>query len=277
VVVLDIAFAGVSGGGVSFATVTAPFIAALGPRLAAWVDHHDHEKHIDFAGDSRFVLRTKQQAGGCPEIITSDMVRMAGPVDTILAHVDLDGLYSAAKWILEGREPYPGADSDARAIDTRTGSPSEVALKIDRALRARFRDDDLKRSIVHWLVGGMRAGPHRDVIDEAAAQFAERDRGTEALSRRFVRRGRINYVDASANQLPYDKTDLLLRGQEQCAVSAVRDSGSVTIAARFDSGWDFVTLLGLGGGMPTRVTIPEGRADEAMELINSAIEPEGSS
>ena len=32
---------------------------------------------------------------------------------------------------------------DARAIDTRIGTPSPVAERIDRALRARFRDQGL--------------------------------------------------------------------------------------------------------------------------------------
>src|SRR6185503_2460112 len=63
VVVLDIAFAATVGSSVSFALTTQPFIERLGERLAAWVDHHDHERHIDFAGDSRFVLATKAQHG----------------------------------------------------------------------------------------------------------------------------------------------------------------------------------------------------------------------
>jgi hypothetical protein len=53
----------------------------------------------------------------------------------------------------------------------------------------------------------------------------------------------------------------------------VRDSGNATIAAAFGSGWDFVALLGLGGGMPTRVTIPDARWQEAIEKINAAPAP----
>jgi hypothetical protein len=44
----------------------------------------------------------------------------------------------------------------------------------------------------------------------------------------------------------------------------------VTLAAAYDSGWDFVALLELGGGMPTRVSVPEGRLKDAIERINSA-------
>jgi len=270
VVVLDIAFAASAGGGVSYESVTLPFIEGLGSRLAAWIDHHDHDRHVDYAGDPRFTLATKAEHGACPEMVTEDLVRQAGPVDTVLAHVDLDGLYSAAKWIAEGRELYPGADADACCIDTRIGTPGPIATMIDHALRARFRDKDLKRAIVRWLVDGRPDGPWRDLIDEAASEFASRLEGTEALSRQFSTRGCIAYVDASMFPSPFDKTELLLRGQKRAPVAIVRDSGFVTIAAAFDSGWDFVSILELEGGMPTRVTVPESVLERAVELINAA-------
>jgi hypothetical protein len=270
VVVLDIAFAATVGTSISFDATTRPFLDGLGDRLAAWVDHHDHERHAEFAGDPRFRLATKAQHGACPEMVTEELVRQIGPIDTILAHVDLDGLYSAAKWILGGIEPYPGADDDARCVDTRIGTPGPIARRIDEALRARFRDDQLKRAIVHWLAGGMRPGGHDDVIADAAREFERRSAGTAALAQRFTVRGRVAVVDASSARLPYDKTDLLLAGQTIAPVAIVRDAGNTTIAAPFASGWDFVQLLELGGGMPTRVTIPDARWQEAIDKINAA-------
>ncbi len=62
-------------------------------------------------------------------------------------------------------------------------------------------------------------------------------------------------------------------GQEIAAVAAVLDSGAVTFAAGFDSGWNFLQILGLEGGMPTRVSISESRLEEAMDSINSAVVP----
>jgi hypothetical protein len=273
VVVLDIAFAATAGGGVSYEEVTAPFIEGLGDRLAAWVDHHDHDRHPEFRDDPRFRLATKAQHGACPEMVTPELVRHTGPIDTIVAHNDLDGLYSAAKWITGGEELYPGADDDARAVDTRVGEPGPIGRRIDRALRARFRDNTLKRAVVLWLSGGMNGGTHRDLIDEAEREFAQRDAGTDALARRYIKRGRVNFVDTRGERAPFDKTELLLRGQLDAQVAVVRDSGMVTIAASFDSGWDFVRLLGLEGGMPTRVTVPEARLDEALAAINEAPEP----
>jgi hypothetical protein len=273
VVVLDLAFAATIGDSVSFDRVTRPFLDALGSRLAAWVDHHDHEKHAEFAGDPRFVLATKAQHGACPEMVTPELVRQTGPIDCICTHVDLDGLYAAAKWILGGHEPYPGADDDARAVDTRVGTPGPIAARIDRALRARFRDDQLKRAVVQFLVGGLAPGVHDDVIADAAAEFEQRSALTRELANRFTIRGRVAVVDTAGLQGQFDKTDLLLAGQAKAPVSIVRDSGMLTIAAAFGSGWDFVELFGIGGGMPTRVTIPEHRLDDVIARINEAPVP----
>src|SRR5512143_1794031 len=102
VVVLDIAFAA-AGLGTPFESVTGRFIADLGDRLAAWVDHHDHELHERFRADPRFVLASKAEHGACPEMVTPELVARTGPVDAIVAHMALDGLYAAAKWILGGR------------------------------------------------------------------------------------------------------------------------------------------------------------------------------
>lgn len=276
-VVVDIAFAASSGGKVSFETVTLPLIDGLGDRLAAWVDHHDHERHDEYAADERFLLRTKAQHGACPELVTPELVNSTGPIDTIVAHNDLDGLYSAAKWILGGHEPYPGSDDDARCVDTRLGEPGPVGTKVDRALRARFRDDDLKRSVVLWLVGGCREDIHKERIDEAEREFDRSNQGTPGLAARFETRGRIAFVDASNSQLPYDKTELLLCGQKIAEVAAVKDSGAVTFAAGFDSGWNFLEILGLEGGMPTRVSISESRMEEAIQKINDASTPDDDS
>ena len=272
VVVTDVAFAATVGSSVSFDKVTLPLITGLGDRLAAWVDHHDHERHADYRGDRRFVLATKAEHGACPEMVTPDLVREIGPIDTILTHVDLDGLYAAAKWILGGREPYPGADEDARAVDTRIGAPGPIGTRIDHALRARFRDDTLKRAVIGYLVGGMPAGAQADTIAEAAREFAVRAEGTAALAARFAIRGRVAWVDTAGGPA-FDKTDLLLAGQTRAPVSMVKDSGQLTIAAAFGSGWDFVRLLALGGGMPTRVSIAEARIEESVTVINSAPEP----
>jgi len=265
VAVLDIAFAS-EGGGSSFAKTTLPFIRGLGSRLAAWVDHHDHERHADYAGDPRFVLSTKAEHGACPEMVTPEVVHDAGPVDTVAVHLDLDGLYSGAKWVLGGVEPYAGADADARAVDTRRGEPGPIAARIDRALRARFRDENLKHRIVQYLVARTRAPLHWEEIEAAAREIDPLLDQSRRLAERYRVADGVAFVEISPGPA-YDKTELLLLGQERAPVAVVRDSGALTIAADFESGFDFVKLFKLGGGMPTRVTGPEARMTEVMTKL----------
>ncbi len=264
VVVLDIAFAAESGGS-SFEKVTERFINGLGDRLAMWVDHHDHVRHADYANDPRFVLATKAQHPACPEMVTPERVRAAGAIDTICCHVDFDGLCAAAKWIRGGEEPYPGADDDARAIDTRMGTPSERAATIDRALRGRPRDDGLKGLVVRFFVTGARE------LWEPIAEAAESFRIMETEARRLAKGYRvvkdIAVVDASERSAPYDKTLLLLLGQERARISVVHDETTVTCAARFDSGVNLLETLGLEGGMPTRVSVPKKRLEDVLQRL----------
>jgi hypothetical protein len=271
-VVLDVAFSS-DGGGSSFEGVTLPFIKGLGSRLAAWVDHHDHERHVDYADDPRFVLSTKAEHGACPEMVTPTIVDAAGPVDTIALHLDLDGLYSGAKWVLGGVEPYAGADADARAVDTRRGTPGPIAERIDRALRARFRDETLKHRVIQFLVAGADRKRNQvlwDEIDVAAREIDPLLDEARRLANRYEVRDGIAYLDVGEVR-GFDKTELLLLGQEKAPVSVVRGSGALAIAADFESGLDFVKMFDLGGGMPTRVSIPESRLNEVMTKLAVAV------
>jgi hypothetical protein len=270
VVVLDIAFAS-EGLGKGFKKTTGKFIEQLGHRLARWVDHHDHPAHVDYAGDPRFVLATKAQHGACPEMIDPELVRDTGPIDTILAHFDLDGLYAAAKWIRGGHELYPGSDDDARAVDTRIGEPSPEAMRIDKALRAHYRDEVLKQRIVRYLVEGLRPGPDRVAIDEAAADYDRMAERAVEIAGKYVVTDDIAVVKVPGGAGEFDKTELLLLGQKLATVAVVVDSGNVSIAAAFDSGLNFVELLELGGGMPTRVNVPNKRLDEALTKIRACL------
>jgi hypothetical protein len=268
VAVLDVAFAS-EGSGVSFDKTTLPFIRGLGGRLAAWVDHHDHERHADYVGDPRFILCTKAQHGACPEMVTPEVVRAAGPVDTVGMHLDLDGLYSGAKWVLGGVEPYEGADADARAVDTRRGEPGPIGTRIDRALRARFRDETLKNQVMQYLIARTKAPVLWEEIEAAAREIDPRLDESRRLAAKYRVDGGIAYVEAGGR--PYDKTELLLLGQEKAPVAVVKDSGSLTIAADFESGFDFVKMFNLGGGMPTRVTIPEARHAEVLQKVAAEV------
>jgi hypothetical protein len=274
VVVLDVAFASEASGG-GFDKLTRPFLEGLGPRLAAWVDHHDHVLHAKYASDPRFVLATKAEHGACPEMVTPELVARIGPVDTIVCHTDFDGLCSAAKWMCDGREPYPGADADARAIDTRIGKPGPIADRIDRALRGRPRDVALLGLVVRHLATGLRDASLWAAIDEAGGKLAALEAEARRVAERYARlelSGAAGpktaaFVDATDAHARYDKTLLLLLGQERADVAAVVDRDTVTFAAPFHSGVNFLKLLQLSGGMPTLVSIPKSGLVDALRRI----------
>jgi hypothetical protein len=267
VAVLDIAFAS-EAGGKSFEETTLAFIEALGARLVAWVDHHDSVHHARFASDPRFVLSTKAEHGACPEMITPELVTRVGRVDTIVCHVDFDGLASGAKWMRGGVEPYPGCDADARAIDTRIGTPGPIAQRIDRALRGRPRDQALHGLIVRHLASGLGDASLWQPIDEAGASLLPLEAEARRLALRFERlEPGIVIVNATERKGPYDKTLLLLIGQERASVSAVIDGDSVTFAAAFDSGINFLERFGISGGMPTVVSIHRSKLSAALESL----------
>lgn len=275
VVVLDLAFAA-EGIGKGFKKTTGRFIEELGTRLACWVDHHDHPRHVDYAQDPRFVLATKAQHGGCPEMISPELVERAGPVDTVVAHFDLDGIYSAVKWALGGLEPYPGADDDARAVDTRTGEVSEVGAWIDAALRADWSNAAVRDAVVALLLAGEGKGIDRSIpaallVEQSAQKFAGMMRMTKILAERFELRGQVAVVKVKSDPSSYDKTELLLLGQKIAPVAMVIAKGNATMAANFDSGINFLEILGIGGGMPTRVSVPQKRVESAIEKINAAL------
>lgn len=267
VVVLDIAFAG-AGPKAGFAQVTLPLIEGLGDRLRGWIDHHDHDDHEKYATDPRFILCTKAEHGACPEMITPEVVAAIGPVDTVLCHNDFDGLVSAAKWMRGGTEPYPGADDDARAVDTRVGKPGPLGERLDRALRARPRDDGLFGIVVRHLYQGLEDAGLWRVIDDAGAELIPIEKETRRAAQNYQKLDPgVALVDVRSGFGRIDKTLLLLLGQQRARSSIVVDKGSVTVAAPFDSGLDFVKLLGLSGGMPTRVSIGHKHLGELLTAL----------
>jgi hypothetical protein len=265
--VLDIAFASEAGGS-SFESITLKLIEGLGPRLVAWVDHHDSVHHARYQGDPRFVLSTKAEHGACPEMVTPEVVERAernGRVETLVCHVDFDGLASAAKWIRGGVEPYEGCDDDARAIDTRIGLPGPVGARIDRAIRARPRDQALFGFVVRLLATGLADKSLWEPIDRAGAEMAVIEGETRKLALRYQRLSKdLVACDASKRDGAYDKTLLLLIGQERAKISCVVDNDSVTFAASFDSGVNFLDRFGISGGMPTRVSLQRSKLESAL-------------
>ena len=174
-----------------------------------------------------------------------------------------------------GKEPYAGADDDARAIDTRIGTPSAVAERIDRAIRGSPRDIALLGVIVRHLASGLSDASLWTPIDEAGGKLAALETEARKVSERYKRielsgvakAKTLAFIDATASHGRYDKTLLLLIGQKRADAAVVLDRDTVTFAAPFDSGINFLALLGLSGGMPTLVSIPKSGMAEALRRL----------
>jgi hypothetical protein len=134
------------------------------------------------------------------------------------------------------------------------------------------------------LADGLADASLWEPVDRAAAELAP----IEALTRRIAEGYRITdlrggegrlpsairtlaYVEATPHHGKYDKTLLLLLGQERAGVAMVLDLDTLTLAARYGSGVSFLDLLGLSGGMPTLVSIPKKRMQEALDKLG--VEP----
>lgn len=186
---LDVAFAGADR-----TPHTHAFIAAAGARLRLWVDHHEHPDWDRYAGDARFVLIPGRNAHACPELVTPAVVARAGEVGALLAHHDLDGLLSAMRFLLGGREPWPGADEDARAADSpgRGHVMSPRARRLSDALgeagaaldRPGF--DAFYREIAGALLAGEEPAGLSARVDSLAAAAADKRR--KALQLALTRR-----------------------------------------------------------------------------------------
>lgn len=288
VVVLDVAFCADTHRA-TYASTTLPFIEALDNRLILWVDHHEHERHADFATDSHFLLSSRREHPATPEMITPELFERAGPIDTIVTHVDLDGIYAAAKFILGGLEPYPGADADARAADSRQGEMGPIAKLIDRAIKGRELpnkddttiDDTLQQIILRYLVSHLKDTEAEAEINKRAAAYEAVQKRTAEWTRRYVVEGAVALVDIREETERLDLTQLLIAGQRLAPVAIVRNRNlrmgepQVTIAAASDSGYNFVKMFGLGGGMPTRVTLPDARFEEALSTLRKFLVKKG--
>jgi hypothetical protein len=218
-------------------------------------------------------------------MISPELVQRIGAVDTIVCHTDFDGLCSAAKWLRKGQEPYPNADADARAIDTRTALAGPIGQRFDRALRARPRDVALFGLIVRHLTSGLEDSSLWGTIDDAAAELAPIEDRTRALAvgYRIVDlqptagvvglpkdTRSLAFLNVSGQRERYDKTLLLLMGQDRANLAALLDRDTLTLASRYGSGVNFLEILGLSGGMPTLVSIPATRVREALGRLGVA-------
>jgi hypothetical protein len=117
-------------------------------------------------------------------------------------------------------------------------------------------------------VSGLEDAALWATIDAAAAELVPIERETRRAADRYRRlEPGVAYVDVSSGFGTLDKTLLHLLGQRREPISLVVDRENVSVAARFDSGHDFVRLFALQGGMPTRVSLPRSRLPSVLTAL----------
>lgn len=127
--------------------------------------------------------------------------------------------------------------------------------------------------IVRYLAHGLKDDSLRREIDRAAAELEPIERETNRIARGYARiGGGVAAIDVTGHRAPIDKTLLLLLGQNLEPVSIVVDRETVSVAARFDSGINFLQMFGLAGGMPTRVSLPRARLPQILNKLG--VEPD---
>lgn len=236
VAVVDVAFAG----GDNFETSTVPFLDALGERLAIWIDHHEHPVGwARYRDDARFLLVPNRVAHACPELVTREVVRRAGPVDVVVAHADFDGLLSAVKFLRGGEPPWPEADEDARAADSpgRGHALSDKARLISDALdhaaselRTQPREA-LRQEIVAALVKGGISDALQQKLRALAAEQQEALAPVAGLAAQASEEARGVLVVRVPKALPRPvKKALLSRLEERAPVGVVVEGRAVTAA-----------------------------------------------
>lgn len=261
VAVLDVAFASAEG----FDQVTDPFIRALGDRLTLWCDHHEHPMGwATYQGDPRFLLVPNRIAHACPELVTPDLARRIGVPDILFVHADLDGMLTAAKLIRGGVEAWPGADEDARAVDSpgrghALGRQGEtLAMAIDEAL-ANFTAGQ-RRDFLKELLFALAAGRLEGALAEKVDSLASLSRQAQAKALELARNsGRLEASGVYVIRLEggrrkgRERKTLLRYAEEQARIGVVievdraQDHAWLT-AATFDGDLDLGDVAGLSGG-----------------------------
>ncbi|MBI1948419.1 MAG: hypothetical protein HYS27_22220 [Deltaproteobacteria bacterium] len=259
VVVVDVAFAA----GAQWKSKTKKVIDALGERLVLWIDHHEHkEGWAQYRDDARFVLVPNKVAHGSPELVTRERVLAAGPVDVIMAHADFDGVVAAAKWLKGGVEPWPGADEDARAVD----SPGRGHALTERGARFAYAFDEAsvayKQAREHALLTkvtlAMASGESDLGLDEELDGLAKAARASEQAARaRAAREGELaapGVFLVKVDERPDNRTrrNLLVYAEERALIGALLEpdpqGGHWLIATTFDERLDLSEVEGFEGG-----------------------------
>ena len=108
------------------------------------------------------------------------------------------------------------------------------------------------------------AGAELEAVERATLELAKGYRKIAIAKPALQGCTSIAFLDVTGRRVRYDKTTLLLLGQERASIAVLLDNDTLTFAAPFNSGLNFLALLGLSGGMPTLVSVQKDRLDDAL-------------
>lgn len=263
VVVVDVAFAAAR----QYKSKTLPFIEALGPRLVRWIDHHEHkEGWAPFLDDPRFILVPNRVAHACPELITPAVIEQAsadvGAADVVVAHCDFDGLVAAVKWRVGGTEVWPGADEDARAVDSPgrghalTSRGERLALAMDEATATYGREQrkDLMTRVADACTRGEEDLGLAEELDTLSSRAGNAEEEAERVAEA---RGELEAPGVYVVRVDHPpdnrmRRNLLLAAERRARIGAIyepdKEGGHWLIAATFDEAVDLEQVEGFEGG-----------------------------
>lgn len=260
---------------------TLSFIRALGDRLTLWIDHHSHEGWNLFRNDRRFLFVPPSEAPACAAVIDERLFSRCDftDVDTLICHGDLDGIISAARFLLRGKRPYRNACEDAIAADTRHGRLSRTGMACDRALRATA-DDTVRMAVLGSLISGdpLSFKAIRDIagnlkpLSRKNRRLVKEAHLTGAVRIADCRSEKSREADNALNVKSLDMTGLLcaLERGGQAGIAIYRHKGEELIAVA--APWKDMPLpelFGLPGGSAQRVTLQATHLPEAVALLEN--------
>ena len=148
----------------------------------------------------------------------------------------------------------------ARAVETAATKHPKLAEVLAHHARTRL------------LANLTRTSELFRALSEAAEELRAREETARRIAKGFEVKSDVAIVHVPEGEHGYDKTLLLMIGQERARISVVCDTSNVTVAARFDSGVDLLALLGLEGGMPTVVSVARSELPNVLRKLGV---PEG--
>lgn len=262
VAVVDVAFAA----GNQFKSKTKPMIDALGDRLVRWVDHHEHRVAWPlYQDDPRFLLVPNKTAHACPELVTPEVVAASesarGVVDVLVAHCDFDGAIAAVKWCRRGAEPWPGADEDARAVDSPgrghsltaqgarvAGAMDEASARFDRKAQLEF----MTRCFDALCEGDEPLGLAAQIDELAAAARVAAESAREIAKAGREEAPGVFVVRVGEKVDNRVRRNLLLEAEARAPIGALFEpdpsGGAWLTAATFDEALDLEDVPGFEGG-----------------------------